>query len=113
MLRKQPFVVVRSISAAQATTVSIKLLLSDVIDEAYRVHIFQHDVPVELAPSDMFQDQAMSCQHVYTFTTQVATHASKNGVLAPAQTSAVSAQPSSRSETEPLAKRTKIDAERL
>ncbi|KAL0017706.1 hypothetical protein WJX77_007377 [Trebouxia sp. C0004] len=113
VLRKQPFVVVRSIPAAQATTISIKLLLSDVIDEAYRVHIFQHDVPVESAPSGVFQDQVMSCQHVYTFTTQVATYASKNGVTAPAQTTAVLAQPSSSSETEPLAKRTKIDAEQL
>ncbi len=102
--------VVRSIPAAQATTVSIKLLLSDVIDEAYRVHMFQHDVPVELAPSDPFQDQVMSCQHMYTFTTQVATYASKNGVTVPAQTTAVSAQPSSCSETEPLAKRAKISA---
>jgi len=106
VLRKQPFVVVRSIPAAQATTISIKLLLSDVTDEAYRVHIFQHDVPVESAPSDTFQDQVMSCQHVYTFTTQVATYASKNGVMAPAQ-------PSSCSETEPLAKRAKIGTERL
>lgn len=103
--------VVRSISAAQATTVSIKLLLSDVIDEAYRVHIFQHEVPVELAPSDISQDQVMSCQHVYTFTTQVATYASENGFTAPAQTTAVLAQPSSCSETEPLPKRAKIDAE--
>lgn len=116
VLRKQPFVVVRSILAAQATTVSIKLLLSDVIDEAYRVHVFQHDVPVELAPRDTFQDQAMSRQQVYTFTTQVATNASTSGVMAPAQTTAVSAQPSSCSETEPpghQAKRAKVDAERL
>ncbi len=113
MLRKQPFVVVRSIPAAQVTTISIKLLLSEVIDEAYRVHIFQHDVPVELAPNDAFQDQVMSCQHVYTFTTQVATYASKNGVLAPAQTTGVSAEPSSCSETAPLAKRAKINVERL
>ena len=99
--------VVRSILAAQGPTVSIKLLLSDVIDEAYRVHIFQHEIPVELAPSDT------SCQHVYTFTTQVATYASKTGVMAPAQTTAVSAQPNSCSETEPLAKRAKLDAEQL
>lgn len=113
VLRKQPFVVVRSIPAGQATTISIKLLLSDVIDEAYRLHMFRHDVPMESAPSDVFQDQVMSCQHVYTFTTQVSTYASNSVVMAPAQTAAVSAQPSSCSETEPLTKRAKIDAEQL
>lgn len=108
VLRKQPFVVTRSFQGAQAT-VSIKLLLSDVIDEAYRIHTFQHEVPVGSAAAESTPGQDGPFQHVYTFTTQVATYTSSTASLPAACADAVSPAPSS--EPEPAAKKARLVAQ--
>ncbi len=75
-MRKQPFVVTTSIQGA-ATSMRITLHLSDAIDEAYRIHSFQHTVSVGEAAEDVSNKQSMPCQQVYTFTTQTVAYESE------------------------------------
>ncbi|KAL3132439.1 hypothetical protein ABBQ32_008995 [Trebouxia sp. C0010 RCD-2024] len=64
-IRKQPFVVTRSVSGARTTHVHVQLQLTDAIDDAHRIQCFTHDMTTSAA-----QCQAASSPQTYTFTTQ-------------------------------------------
>ena len=70
-LRKQPFVVARTIQGSHATDVNITVHLSDAISPLYRIHKLRYTVPADLTEGD-----ASTCasqqpdQQGYTFTTQ-------------------------------------------
>ena len=65
-IRKQQFVVTRSVSGAQTMHVHIQLQLIDAVDDAYRIQCFTHDMTLSA------QAQVVSGSQTYTFTTQCA-----------------------------------------
>ena len=64
-IRKQPYVVTRSVNGVAIMRVRIQLHLTDAIDDAYRMQSFTHVMTTSAAPS-----QGITIQHTHAFPTQ-------------------------------------------
>ena len=67
LMRKQPFLVTRSVNGAHTMHAHVQLQLTDAIDDAYRIQCFTHDIILSTTDA---QCQAASSLQRYTFTTQ-------------------------------------------
>lgn len=104
MLRKQPFVVARSIQGVEAAHITITLHMSGTIDEAYRTHSIKQTVSLTLTADSTSKDN--TCQQVHALTTQVATYPSGSQTTGAAMPVPVE----SSCEAAPPAKRLRSDA---
>lgn len=96
-LRKEPYLITRSLHGFGAAVIQIRLHLIDAIDDADRMQSLVHTVSLSLSP-----DQCTSSQNSYSFTTQAVTYDVE--AASPSRSS-----PEQGSAIEPAAKRSRLN----